>query len=118
MLNDQIVPESVELEDCIEGMEGIVRPLDDCCDSEELFPGQHTGRSPDADPPPVVTQENDNVDDALHFDDPEDVLAAADVINNIFCHLRDAYGAPSSTSCRTEVLQSQLWSWNYCGPTG
>ena len=75
-------------------MENIVRPLDDSCDSEELFPGRSADSPSDPYSPPVVTQDADNADDALQFDDPEDVSAAADVINNTFCHLRDADGAP------------------------
>jgi hypothetical protein len=95
LLVNQIFPESVELEDCIEGVETPVRPLDDCFDSEELFPGQSTDSPSDTDSPPVVTQDDDNAaDEALHFDDPEDESAAAEVINNTFCHLRDADGAP------------------------
>ena len=69
-------------------------------------------------PPPVVTQEDDNSDDALNFADPEDVSAAADVINNTFCHLRDADGAPCDfvdilSHCGTSVSNLELellWS--------
>jgi hypothetical protein len=33
LLNEQIFPETVELEDCVEGSVGTVQPLDDCFDS-------------------------------------------------------------------------------------
>jgi hypothetical protein len=94
LLINQIFPESVELEDCTEGVASVVRPLDDCYDSEELFPGQSTGCPPNRHSPPVVSQDDDDAAQPLHFDDPADESAAAEVINNTFCHLRDADGSP------------------------
>jgi hypothetical protein len=38
LISEQIFPETVELDDCVDGPEAAVRPLDDYSDSEELFP--------------------------------------------------------------------------------
>jgi hypothetical protein len=89
---NMIIPETVELDDCVEGMADVTLPMDSIFDdSEELFPNAG-GREDDT--PPVVTQD-DTDDDALQHDDPGDASVAADIVNDTYSYLHNADGNPS-----------------------
>jgi hypothetical protein len=88
---DMILPETVELEDCVDGLaDDPITPEDVFFDSEEMFP---TAGGDNDSQLPVVSQD-DFADDALQFDDPVDTSEAANVVNNTFGYLRDADGSP------------------------
>jgi hypothetical protein len=112
---DMVIPETVELEDCIDGNADVPLPMDSTFkDSEELFP--NAGGIED-DMPPTVTQD-DTDDDGLQYNDPGDASVAANIVNDAYSYLREwmVPRAILSRSLVTVAIRFLHWNWKCVGP--